>query len=466
MFFTITSCSKKSKELDKSNKLSVDVVLSNWLEKTGIPSISYVFIKDGKIEAIGAKGFANLQKEVPVDTATIYSPGSNFKSVTSTAVMQLSEKGLIDLEAPINQYLKNPVAYFDNEHPIKVKDLMSHQSGIPSSFRSRNLWSRHVNDLSFEDIAGIVRPNANPETIYQYANDGYAILGAIIEMVSGMKYEDYVFENILKPLGITTSGFSEPTPDMLENIALPYHMRYNMPFANNFQRSVQYPTGDVYLKPSDMAKFLCMHLNNGIYNGNRVLEEKSVVQMHMPAIKVTDDFSYGYGFGIETIKDKKYSWHQGSLPGYLAVFRMDFETKSAVYLATNVTASPLQEKQLGLLINHLFDYVQGNELSHIMDIPVEERKPAEQPLSLNLDKYVGKYNIEGAPVHLTIDRVGNQLFLINPSQQRFSLAYLDSDRFFITTENEDIDFILVEGQVNKLIFYSGDSKIIAIKQVE
>lgn len=461
VFCWVFGCKEPYKTgLAKTSLSKVDPIVEKWLGTTGIPSLSYVLVKDGNLYRVGTLGYANLKSKILADTTTIYSTGSNFKSVTATAIMQLHDKGMLDIEAPINKYLKNPVINFDETKPIRVKHLMSHQSGIPTSFRSRKLWARNVKDLSFDDISKVLKPNARPETVYQYCNDCFALLGEIIENVSGQRYEDYVFKNVLKPLGITTYGFSEPSAEMIEDMALPYHMRYNRPFPMDFVRNHQYPSGDMYLKPTDMAKFLLMHLNKGVCNNKRLLSEKSVEMMHRPQIKAGDHFYYGLGFGIEEMDGKHFSFHQGSMPGYLSVFRMDPDSRSVVYIATNVTASPLQEKQLGILLEKLFRFVMEGSISEEMDIPMEEKRYETSSGSMDLDQYVGQYKIEGAAVSFGVEEIGHFLYLINPDGQRFRLEYLGRDRFYLTTENEDVEFIVgANGSIQGLIFFSGNKKI-------
>lgn len=463
--FFVLACKGPNETASQKARTGIEPLIEEWLAETGVPSLSYVFMKGDSIHAKGALGYANLKRKVLADTLTFYSTGSNFKSVTASAILQLHEKGLLNIEAPINNYLKHPIKTMDGSEPIKVKHLMSHQSGIPSSFRSRRLWTRNAKDLFFNEIGVLLEPNSPPEALYQYCNDCFALLGEIIENVSGRRYEDYVFDNILKPLGITSYGFSEPTAEMMEDMALPYHMRYNKPYPMDFVRSDQYPSGDLYLKSTDMARFLLMHLNKGEYKGKRLLSEKSVKMMHSPQIKVEEQFYYGLGFGIEEIDGKYYPYHQGSMPGYLSVFRMDTNSKMAVYLATNVTASALQEKQLNALLDKLFQYVMSGSIPGEIYFQRAEKSPENLQSSRRIDGYVGIYEIEGTPVKFIIEKIGNGLYLINPNGQRFRLEYLESNRFFLTTEDEDIEFIPGNnGSIESLVFYSGDEQIKAVKK--
>lgn len=459
----LVSCTRIQKSNEEKNQgASLSNYINKWLEQTGIPSASYVIVKNGKIQEAEAFGYANLKKRIPVDTSSIYSTGSNFKSVTSTAIMQLQDKGLIDIDSSVNKYFKTPIPNIDPNNPVTARLLMSHTSGIPSSITIYKLWERKL-ELNLRDIKKNIIFTAKPGEKFQYANDGYVLLAILIEDITGESYQEYIWKNVLKPLDIQTVGFFVPTPEMVENLALPYHIRYNKAYPTNQIHIAQYPAGDIFLKPSDMAKFLLMQLNMGIYDGETILSKESVLEMHKPEIEVEKDFYYGFGFGIEEINGKRYSSHQGSLPGYLAAFRISFDKQTAVYVSTNVSATSLQEKQIQMLLDFLMDYANGNELKE-KEIPVSEKYIVENSENIDTKKYVGKYKIENAPVYLIIEKNGNLLYLINPSNERFRIDYRDNNNFFLVTENEDITFEEQNGQINALILHSGGEDIKANKE--
>ncbi|QKX06801.1 beta-lactamase family protein [Aquimarina sp. TRL1] len=463
IFLVLLTACQQERNTKNQVKKNIDQGIKNWLAKTGIPSVSFVVFKEGHIICSQAYGYTNLKSKTPATTATIYNTGSNFKSVTATAIMQLHEKGLLNIDTPINEYLQEPIAIIDQENPITPRQLMAHQSGIPSTVDMYKIWGRNPG-RSLRTIAAAVKPIEKPNTKHIYSNDGYALLGILIEDVTGMSYEAYVWEHILKPLGIKTYGFVQPTPEMVEDLALPYHMRYNKAFPTHQLHIEQYPAGDIFLKPEDMATFLMMHLNYGRHADKQLLSKENIQKMHRPNLEVVENFYYGLGFGIDKIKGKEYSYHQGSLPGYLSVFQMDFETVSGVYIATNVNAAPMQEKQLNLLLKYLYAQLITKDTSVSLEIPSEGITATAIPKEISLQNYIGNYKIKGTSVSLTIDTIGNQLFLLNPSKERFRIDYLKSNYFFITTENEEIEFGGADGSIDWLKLYSGGNEITAIRE--
>ena len=186
--------------------------------------------------------------------------------------------------------------------------------------------------------------------------------------------------------------------------------------------------------------------------------------MHTSNIKAGDDYWYGLGFALEEIDGTKYTFHQGSLPGYVARHQMDFESGSAVYVSMNVSASSLQAQQILVLQNFLMDYVKGNPLEK-MEIPLEEGLlDVSKPSAFDLSEYVGNYKIGGTTFYFTIENNGGQLVLINPIGERFRVESLSKEEFFLTTENENITFERENGSISALFFGSGESKYRAIKE--
>ena len=158
----MTSYSQKS-ESEEVNTLEftkniLTKEIKEMIEETGIPSISIALIKDENIVWAEAFGYANLKTKTPATTSTTYSTGSTVKPFMSMAIMQLVEKGLIDLDKPVNNYLKKPIPSFsENSKPITLRHLLSHQSGIPSSAVFVPVWGKDHRE-TLEEIASKVKP--------------------------------------------------------------------------------------------------------------------------------------------------------------------------------------------------------------------------------------------------------------------------------------------------------------------
>ncbi|MCU0482572.1 MAG: beta-lactamase family protein, partial [Anaerolineae bacterium] len=156
------------------------------------------------------------------DADTVYKWGSSTKIVTAIAVMQLWEQGLVQLDAPISDYLP----YFPAKFPITVRHLLTHTSGLPASpnvvgYVSLNDGEQLDSaDVAREYVAGLTELIHEPGADNYYVNYNFLLLGEIVHEISGMPYVDYVRQHILTPLRMTRTDFIH-TPEMLTNTAMP-----------------------------------------------------------------------------------------------------------------------------------------------------------------------------------------------------------------------------------------------------
>lgn len=330
----------KESDLDRVKKILTREI-NEVLSDTGIPSISIALIKDGHVVWTEAFGHANLKFKSRATPDTIYSTGSCFKPITAMAVMQLVDNGKVNLNDPVNQHLgehaiKDMTA---KGKPVTVRHLLAHYSGLKSPVevgRSNStwvpLWEREA-PMSLREIAAELQPRFVPGEKYRYSNYAYALAGLLVEEVSGQSFEQYVVENIFKPLGITEVGPVNPTPDMLERLAFPYRMEGNKAVPERQLRFEAYPSGDIYLSVPAMAKILSTHLNEGKHNGVPILSVKSAKEMRTRQFGGKD----GLDFGIREHDGETLIMHGGGVWGYTTKFILCLESKVGVYLAANST---------------------------------------------------------------------------------------------------------------------------------
>jgi CubicO group peptidase (beta-lactamase class C family) len=376
-------------------------LIETALKDRGVPSISIALVKGDSIVWKAAFGYANVRTKTPATTETLYSTGSTFKSATATAIMQLVEQGKINLDAPVNRYLgDSPVQdRLQSEKPVTVTHILSHWSGLISGATTKPIWGRELPNPLEKMVSKLysIRP---PETKWEYNNFAYGLAGLIVQKVSGVEYEKYMVENVLRPLGVTTPHPVYPSAEMVELMALPYMTPPYVPGGPAAQpKPVQqvhydvYPAGDIYLTPEDMARFLGAHVNGGTFQGHRILSEASVTKMHEPLFGGT----YGFGFGIKK-DDKGHTiiTHGGGIPGQSSNMVGDVDAHVGVYYMSNSGApGELADAAIALLRGE--DYV-----------PTAERKGVAVDSKV-LDGYVGVYQLEGANT-ITITRDGSTLY--------------------------------------------------------
>lgn len=306
--------------------------IDKTLKDTGIPSISIALAKDDKIVWAEAFGYANVKMKIKATKESIYCTGSTFKFVTATAIMQLQEQGKLNIDDPVNKYLGEEAIddYSEKGTAVTFRHLLSHHSGLSGPIEIIPLWNRKL-PKTLREVVADINATKDPGIEYKYCNHCYALAGYLIEKISDMSYEDYIVENILKPLKITNLGPVVPSPTMTELMALPYSMIGKRAIPIHRTRFDVFPAGDIQLSAPDMAKFLAAQANSGSFQGISLLNPESVEEMQ------TKQFGgdYGLGTGVVVRDKKKFLLHAGGVAGFHSYFIVDTQNKTAVYIVTN-----------------------------------------------------------------------------------------------------------------------------------
>lgn len=262
----------------------LDGVMVAHMESYHIAGAVVAVVKDGKLFFAKGYGYADVEKKKPVIAdKTLFRTGSTGKLFTWTAVMQLQEKGLIDLEADINTYLNKFKIPETFPQPITMTHLLTHTPGFEDRFTG--LAVRKPEDIVplgeylARHMPARVRP---PGQLTAYSNHGAALAGYIVEKVSGMPYEKYVEEHIFKPLDMMNSTFVQPLPAHLaENMSVGYEYKNGQYEAKGFELfGSMAPAGSMSCTAVDMANFMIAHLDMGAYREKRILNEETVKKMH------------------------------------------------------------------------------------------------------------------------------------------------------------------------------------------
>ena len=264
------------------------------MDAKGIPSVVAGVVRNDQIVWESALGYADVASAKPADRESLYTIMSIGKLFLATTVMQLWEQNLIDLNADINEYLP-----FDVRNPnfpdkrITTHMLLTHtsglawpedQDGIPDfhHFYYRNEeppllidWLQEYILENGNQYRPTVWKNYPPGEQELYSNIGTSLLALIVERISGMDYRDFCRENILEPLGMDNSGFRLNTLNE-ELFVTPYNDN-NRPFG--YYTCRHYPAGFLSSNIEDFSHFIIAMLNDGVYNGNRILNPESIDKM-------------------------------------------------------------------------------------------------------------------------------------------------------------------------------------------
>jgi CubicO group peptidase (beta-lactamase class C family) len=308
------------------------------LAEEGFPSMSLAVVRGDRLLWAEAFGFQNLARKVKADPETVYVACSVTKVLTATAVMQLVDEGKLDLDAPVNTFLKelqiaNP---FEKEAPLTARHLLSHRGGIPTGNVTAPLWSRRLPPSLADLVQQRVRVTQRPGERFRYSNFGYALAGHVLAELTGRPFEEALRDRLLQPAGMNRSAV-RPTPDMEEHLAVPYTGGglFDPPRVGARLRLGETPAGELYTTASDLARFLLVHLNGGTVEGRRVLSPESVKAMATRQFE-KDGGPTGLGWILARREGRPILWHNGQIsPGFCSYVAADPEKRYGVVLLAN-----------------------------------------------------------------------------------------------------------------------------------
>jgi CubicO group peptidase (beta-lactamase class C family) len=236
-------------------------------------------VKDGKVLTERGYGFADVELRTPVDPKlTLFRPGSVSKLLTWTAVMQMVEQGKIDLDTDVNQYLDFKIPARDGK-PVTMRNLMQHTAGFEE--QAKGIISDDPNAPGFEALLKQWVPERVFEagTTQAYSNYGASLAGYIVQRVSGESFDSYIEKHIFEPLDMQHSSFRQPLPaNLVPLMSKGYRVASGEP--GKYEIVGPAPAGSLASPAEDMAHFMIAHLQDGEYNGKRILSAATARQMH------------------------------------------------------------------------------------------------------------------------------------------------------------------------------------------
>ncbi|CAM4230661.1 CubicO group peptidase, beta-lactamase class C family [Pedobacter westerhofensis] len=315
----------------------IDQLYKEYAEKNHIPGMVYGIVMDGKLVHTGNTGYADIAHQVPANPESDFRIASMTKSFTAMAVLKLRDEGKLKLDDPVGMYIpemQNMKYPTKDASEVTVRHLLTHAAGYPED----NPWGdRQLADTDEELLAiyqkGVSFSN-DPGLGYEYSNLGFATLGYLIKKVSGIPYQDYITENILKPLGMTHT-YWEYTKVPKEQLAHGYRWINNgweeQPLLHDGSYGAM---GGLITTIEDFSKYMALHLSAWPPRDDQELgpvKRSSVREMQYPwniyALNANTKTAEGvlcptvnaYAYGIRWTKDcndRITIGHTGGLPGF------------------------------------------------------------------------------------------------------------------------------------------------------
>ncbi len=377
----ILACNKPSKEDIAREQIN------QIMEQTGAVGLALAVVKDGEIIFSESFGYKNIEQQTLLAKDDIFRIASISKSFTTVALMTLVEQGIVDLNSDVSDLVgftvRNPEF---PETVITLKMLLSHTSSMNDTQGYFNL--NVLNPATNPDF-GKCYNQYEPGSKYQYCNLGFNTIGAIVEKFSGVRFDNYVADVVLKPLGLTASFnvdsldaskyvplYSLVATDTTEgaervfteqpaayasraaDIESGYVMGYSTPLFS--------PTGGMKISAHDLAKYMTMHMYYGQdpATGVRIISEESSKLMQTPVAEMSEGNFYALALRTTTtlIPGETMVGHTGSAYGLFSAMFFEPDKKFGFVMMTNGCEPVYTEG---------FTEIQGNVIRALYDVFVK-----------------------------------------------------------------------------------------------
>ncbi|MFC5449947.1 serine hydrolase domain-containing protein [Paenibacillus aestuarii] len=314
-------------------KKYVDDYFAKEMDTYHIPGAAITFVKDGKALFSAGYGYADLDKKTKVDpNDTVFRIGSVTKTFTATAIMQLYEQRKIDLNADINEYLKGFKIHGLNNKPVTVSNLLTHTAGFDEYYEDLSAKPEPLQQFMKTHAPAMIN---EPGVESLYSNYGYALLGYIVESVSGETYDQYIQNHILNPLGMKTATLHKNENDHIASsyaydAAKQTYTKQPYVITDNYA-----PAGNLSMKIPDMDPYMMAQLQSGSYHNALLKDETSQLMQAKHFSKDPSLSGFGFGLWEDIPRQHRAVMHGGTVDGFRTWMYLIPEEKLGFTIFTN-----------------------------------------------------------------------------------------------------------------------------------
>jgi CubicO group peptidase (beta-lactamase class C family) len=307
----------------------IDGVMAAEMQRQQIPGAAFILVQNGRVVLAKGYGLADVERKKPVDPArTIFPIGSITKVFTATAVVQLADRGRLDLNADVNRYLKTVRVPATYAAPVTARHLLTHTGGF-DELRGRLLESadERVQPLEVFLASRLIRVRP-PEEMTAYSSFGASLAGLLVEDVSGLSYERYLTCNVWAPLRMNHTHITTPETQR-DDLAVAYELEGEKLVAIPWERYHSTPASSINSTAADMGRYMLAILGKGKLGDARILSAKAVREMTTQQVTMHPRIpGFGYGFQIADTNGQRIVEHGGNIGGFhsLLVLLPDHDT--------------------------------------------------------------------------------------------------------------------------------------------
>lgn len=435
------------KEFENSLGLWVQIgnqhfTLFDRMKSNHVMGVSIALIKDYKIEWAKGYGWADSAEQRPVTTNTLFQAGSISKSLNAVGILKLVQEGKLNLDSDINIYLKSwkfPYDSLSKGKKITIANLLSHTAGLTvhgfDGYEKGDTLPTLIQILNGEKPANskAIRSMYEPSLRYQYSGGGITISQLIIQDVTGQPYDRYMWNNVLGPMGMSGSSYTQPPPADKENLLATGYYNDGTAVKGKYHIYPEQAAAGLWSTPTDLAKYIIETQLSLQGKSNKVLSPETT------RLRLTPYIDSAVALGVFIIKkgNEKYFNHDGSDEGFVASYFGSMENGNGVVVMANTDD--------GSLLSEIANSLAA--VYHWKDFYTPISKNVVTVNSELMKSYVGSYKLHRDTLHVTLEKEG--LVLRMNSKTKYNI-YFTSDTDFFVLEIAGAEQRFTKGESNKV----------------
>lgn len=414
-----------------------------------VVGLSVAVINDYKIEWAKGYGWADSSEKRPVTIETTFEPGSISKSLNSVGILKLVQEKQLDLYIDINNYLttwKFPYDSKSNGKKITVANLLSHTAGLSvHGFEGYEMGASlptlpQLLDGKLSANSEAIRSEFEPGLKYQYSGGGTTITQLILTDITKQPYDKWMFENVLKPIGMLNSSYAQPQPKEKQKLMATGYVPYGA-VKGKYHIYPEQAAAGLWTTPTDICKFMIETQLSLKGQSNKVLAQSTTQLQLKPYL----DSTTGLGVFIVDIGGEKYFNHPASNEGFCGNYYASIEGGKGVAIVCNSSnGGALMDE----LINSIARVYKWKGFDKKPPLIIKKEVKLEERIA---DNFIGFY------------QSGNKIYEIKKREEEYYFRTFDEPcRIYFTS---DTSFINLESSSEKIFLFDKDQKVSGVKRV-
>jgi CubicO group peptidase (beta-lactamase class C family) len=406
-----------------------------------VPGVSIAVLDRGNLAWAKGYGLADAETGEPVTTTTLFQAASISKPVAAMAALRLVEEGLVDLDAPVNDYLKDwtiPENQYTEGSPVTLRHLLTHTGGLTvhgfPGYESGGPVATTVEVLDGSGPANTdpIRVDTVPGSIWRYSGGGYTIMQKLLEDVTGKPFAEVLRDLVLNPAAMPLSSYLQPMPPGRQSELASGHLSDGTRAEGKWHVYPEQAAAGLWTNPTELA-----HLAMAV-QASLNAQAGGVLTPEMTSAQLTPGLGgYGLGFAVRGDGNEARFSHGGSNHGFKAQFMAFKDGGRGVFIMTNGDRGSSLAQEIILAVAREYGWpVPGYEEVILAELPAEALEAIAGTYHLEAQDLDIEITVEGD--HLKADVAGEQTLYLHPTAEDFFIDLSDGTRFRIHRDDEGV----------------------------